>query len=625
MKTNKGITLVALIITIIVMVILAGIIIVSAVADGGIIDRAQTAMKEQEQAEIDEIIMESYVYKTTASTNIYAELDMVETAKAIYKNLTSNNYTLLDARGVEMPEGLKEEQIVGRLLVEDIISLKIKGKHSQYIAKVDETGNRKIEDDITDGITISPSQLTLAPGTTSLLTVELIGNATGNVTFSSNKEEIATVDANGNITAIANGTATITAKCGKYTATCTVTVEGIEDNDITGLYYAFDKELSYLELKENDQCAMGQADSSSYYTYTGTYTYNESAKEIEMKLDNSSMSETIKFTYSNGIIIQETTSYDSVTGEISGTEIMIFGKKGINHLIVDDGIFVNEAANEYPAGIVKLICSNGIPAIAINGSSSSFGSDILYCIEYNGILHAISNSGQGVTVGSISGTKGSRIIVGNSNLGNLTFKELTESEEIDVTGLYYIMDKNKFSIELKSDNSCIMKQQSSSVSSEYTGTYNAIGGMIAASFSRQTSSGDFSTDTYIFNFTTIGSNKIITCTKENSGGIEMIIGATEGINDLLIEDCKFTNRALEGYPADYMQIQFKNGLISTGDGDSISSFEGYVMEYDNKLWIVDPDYGEAEELGKLTTDETGKTILIDTPIFKGAIFEKVTE
>lgn len=45
------------------------------------------------------------------------------------------------------------------------------------------------------------------------------------VTWSSSKTSVATVDANGKVTAVAEGNATITAKAGDKTATCTVTVK----------------------------------------------------------------------------------------------------------------------------------------------------------------------------------------------------------------------------------------------------------------------------------------------------------------------------------------------------------------------------------------------------------------
>ena len=72
-------------------------------------------------------------------------------------------------------------------------------------------------------ISIAPTTLELAAGETGQLTatVDPSGSA---VTWSSDKEEVATVDANGLVTAVAAGIATITAKAGDKTATCEVTV-----------------------------------------------------------------------------------------------------------------------------------------------------------------------------------------------------------------------------------------------------------------------------------------------------------------------------------------------------------------------------------------------------------------
>lgn len=47
----------------------------------------------------------------------------------------------------------------------------------------------------------------------------------GNITYTSSKVSVATVDANGKVTAKAAGTAVITAKCGNYKATCKITVK----------------------------------------------------------------------------------------------------------------------------------------------------------------------------------------------------------------------------------------------------------------------------------------------------------------------------------------------------------------------------------------------------------------
>ena len=48
---------------------------------------------------------------------------------------------------------------------------------------------------------------------------------TKNISWSSDKTDVATVDENGNVSANSVGTATITAKAGEQSATCTVTVK----------------------------------------------------------------------------------------------------------------------------------------------------------------------------------------------------------------------------------------------------------------------------------------------------------------------------------------------------------------------------------------------------------------
>ena len=83
-------------------------------------------------------------------------------------------------------------------------------------------------------ITIDPTTLSLEVNKTSTLIAEVFPeNATDkSVTWKSSDETIATVDANGAVTAKADGTATITATAGTQTATCTVTTVVIP---VTGL------------------------------------------------------------------------------------------------------------------------------------------------------------------------------------------------------------------------------------------------------------------------------------------------------------------------------------------------------------------------------------------------------
>ena len=72
-------------------------------------------------------------------------------------------------------------------------------------------------------IELNKETLELAAGETGQLTATVDPSGTA-VTWSSDKEEVATVDANGLVTAVAAGIATITAKAGDKSATCEVTV-----------------------------------------------------------------------------------------------------------------------------------------------------------------------------------------------------------------------------------------------------------------------------------------------------------------------------------------------------------------------------------------------------------------
>jgi len=77
------------------------------------------------------------------------------------------------------------------------------------------------------GITLSQAEATLTEGESLTLTATVApDNATDKaVTWSSSNAAVATVDDNGKVTAVAEGTATITAKAGDKEATCVVTVE----------------------------------------------------------------------------------------------------------------------------------------------------------------------------------------------------------------------------------------------------------------------------------------------------------------------------------------------------------------------------------------------------------------
>ncbi len=86
-----------------------------------------------------------------------------------------------------------------------------------------------------DGITVSPTTLTLTVGEVGELSAVIAPeNATSNlVTWSSSDKKIASVSQFGRVSAVGVGTAVITAKNGKSTATCKVTVNPVKVTGVT--------------------------------------------------------------------------------------------------------------------------------------------------------------------------------------------------------------------------------------------------------------------------------------------------------------------------------------------------------------------------------------------------------
>ena len=82
------------------------------------------------------------------------------------------------------------------------------------------------------GLTVAPAKVNLELNATyQLSAVKEPVNATGSLTWASDKPEVAEVDTTGKVTAKAQGTAIITVTCGDKKATCTVTVGHTHDTD----------------------------------------------------------------------------------------------------------------------------------------------------------------------------------------------------------------------------------------------------------------------------------------------------------------------------------------------------------------------------------------------------------
>lgn len=89
MKNQKGITLVAIIVTIIIMIILAGISITIAIDENGILDNSIKAVEKTELAEEKDFIMETWAYVLTNCEDITLITPVIDTEFADNVELTN--------------------------------------------------------------------------------------------------------------------------------------------------------------------------------------------------------------------------------------------------------------------------------------------------------------------------------------------------------------------------------------------------------------------------------------------------------------------------------------------------------------------------------------------------------
>lgn len=121
----------------------------------------------------------------------------------------------------------------------------VKTKDGNYTASCDVT----VKEAEVTGLKLDQTTLSLKVGDTAQLKVTVEPENAGNqtVTWNSNPSSIVSVDSNGNLKALKEGEATITASCGGKKATCTVTV-GKKEISATGLSIS----PAELNLKEGE-------------------------------------------------------------------------------------------------------------------------------------------------------------------------------------------------------------------------------------------------------------------------------------------------------------------------------------------------------------------------------------
>jgi len=141
--------------------------------------------------------------------------------------VSSAKKTAIGGAAYTNPDQIEEIKITGGKFSSNPTEYVVKG----YVVVAD-GANFVVKPEVkATGITISPASLTLVEGATfEALTVALTADGTttdtlGEVTWASDKPEVATVDANGVVKAVKAGEATITAAANGFKAECVVTVE----------------------------------------------------------------------------------------------------------------------------------------------------------------------------------------------------------------------------------------------------------------------------------------------------------------------------------------------------------------------------------------------------------------
>ena len=188
LKTNKGITLIALVITIIVLLILAGVTIATLTGDNGILTKAQNAKEKNAQKTVEEQINLA-VQASRINEGLVIDKDILE------QELTNNGIEITKSENDELPWTVKKDGYVYTISENGEI------KEKEGIAIT--TGDIEILKGSTKGKKVSAQILSGETGT-------IKWEHTGNITLSATEGNEITVNVNSN--ANAGDTATITAR-----------------------------------------------------------------------------------------------------------------------------------------------------------------------------------------------------------------------------------------------------------------------------------------------------------------------------------------------------------------------------------------------------------------------------
>ena len=215
MKKSRGITLIALVITIIVLLILAGVSLNLIAGENGILGRATKSVnatqiaeaKEQVELLVGDIVAEYFEKKYTIAENVGELVDY--TKNQINGKTTPSGHYLVTADETGNITIYQKEETLGNIVITGI--LETDGK-----IKWDEKG-----------ISLNFRNLTLKLEETQTITAKLT-DITGDIRWENTDDNIATIEDRGNsilVTAITEGETRVTATCGEYSTVCSIKVQ----------------------------------------------------------------------------------------------------------------------------------------------------------------------------------------------------------------------------------------------------------------------------------------------------------------------------------------------------------------------------------------------------------------
>ena len=380
-KNARGITLIALVITIIVLLILAGVTINALSGENGIITKSKEAKIKTEKS------------KTIEKINL-----------AILTAMTKGDGDIDNAT-------LREE------LEKEGLTVKTEGNNlpwdvsdGKYIYRINE--DYTVEE--VNGISLSKKEIKLISGENETITATLTEGTTGKITWESSAPDIVKVE-NGKITAVGeSGTATITAKVEgtEYKATCTVTVKS---NKINGAIEVGEYE-KYYGKKVTNYTAGGKTYRIFYIDTEGKFGDKNT---VYLKADWTSNDTTLS-------------SYTSYTP--SGTDLATYKKLNPSWAAQRGSSTSSWNDNEYAAA---WLCSPSQWTIYCDTSKANYAIGAptaeMYVASYNQVSHTTGNYKLGATYRATSYPGDIYTLNGKqSNISNSDY--WTGNNTLDYTG-----------------------------------------------------------------------------------------------------------------------------------------------------------------------------------------------